>query len=80
MTGKSKAHNQRGWGSVFNNLSSHESVAKKHPEKSRNSTCMDGRKDDKGCGSLFEKRASRDELEGEGEKVCGEKCTKFDTT
>ena len=57
----------------------HESVTQEHPEKSRNSACMNGREDDKGSGSLLEKGASREELKEEGQKVNGEKCTKFDT-
>jgi hypothetical protein len=40
---------------------------------------MNGREDDKGSGSLLEKGASREELKEEGQKVNGEKCTKFDT-
>jgi len=41
---------------------------------------MDGCKDDKERGSLLEKRTRRDKLEGEGEKINDEKCTKLDTT
>jgi hypothetical protein len=37
-------------------------------------------KDDKRSGSLLKKRACRDKLEGEGEKVEDEKCTKLDPT
>jgi hypothetical protein len=49
-----KAHNQRGWCSIFNELSCHESITQKHPEESRDSACMNGRKDDKGGGALLE--------------------------
>jgi hypothetical protein len=41
---------------------------------------MDGCKDNKRRGSLLEKRTRRDKLEGEGEEVNDEKCTKLDTT
>jgi hypothetical protein len=77
---ENKTHNQRGWCSIFNDLSCHESITKKRPEKGRDSTCMNGRNDDKGGGSLLKKGACCDELKGEGDKVKGEECTKFDTT
>jgi hypothetical protein len=52
--GGNKAHNQRGWCSIFNELSCYESITQKHPEESRDSACMNGRKDDKGGGALLE--------------------------
>jgi hypothetical protein len=61
-------------------LGCHKSVAQECPEKSGDSTCMNGCKDDKRGGSLLEKRACRDKLEGESEKVEDEKCTKLDPT
>ncbi len=75
-----RTDNQRGWCAILNDLGCHESISQECPEKSGNSTCMDGCKDDKRRGSLFEKRTRRDKLEGEGEKVNDEKCTKLDTT
>jgi hypothetical protein len=72
--------NQRGWCAILNYLSRHDSVSQECPEKSGNSTCVDGCKDDKGRGSLLKKRTRRNKLEGEGEKVKHEKSTKLDTT
>lgn len=74
-----KTHDQRGWCSIFDELSCHEGITQKHPEKRRDSTCMNGCKNDEGCGSLLEKGTCSDELKGEGEKVDDKKGTKFDT-
>jgi hypothetical protein len=78
--GSNVIRNQRGWCSIFNELSCHESITQKHPEESRDSACMNSRKDDKGGGALLEQGACGDKLKEEGKKVDGEKCTKFDTT
>ncbi|SRR6266478_3506902 len=75
-----KTDNQRGWCAILNDLSCHESVSQERPEKSGNSTCMNGCKDDKRSCSLFEKGTRGDKLEGESKKVDDEKCTKLDTT
>jgi hypothetical protein len=61
-------------------LSSDQSVTEKCPKKGHDGTCMKGGEDDKGGGTLLEKRAGGDKLEGEGEKINDEECTDLDTT
>jgi hypothetical protein len=75
---KKKTDNQRGWCAILNDLRCHKSISQECPKKSGNSTCMNGCKDDKRSGSLLEKRACRDKLEGESEKIEDEKSTKLD--
>jgi hypothetical protein len=41
---------------------------------------MKGGEDDKGGGTLLEKRAGGEKLEGEGEEIGDEECTDLDTT
>jgi len=41
---------------------------------------MEGGEDDKGGGSLLEKRAGGEKLEEEGEEVNDQECTDLDTT
>lgn len=61
-------------------MSGDDSVTEERPEKCRNGTCMECGEDDKGRGSLLEKRAGGEKLEGEGEEINGEESTDLDTT